>query len=39
MIDDWEAQITHITANDDESLIAVGDVDGKVITLSTSNWT
>lgn len=39
MIDDWEAQITHIAATDDESMIAVGDVDGKVITISTSNWT
>jgi factor associated with neutral sphingomyelinase activation len=39
MIDDWEAQITNISAIEDESIIAVGDVDGKVITLSTNNWT
>ena len=39
MIDDWEAQITHISTIEDESIIAVGDVYGKVITLNTNNWT
>ncbi|CAK91037.1 unnamed protein product (macronuclear) [Paramecium tetraurelia] len=39
IIDDWEAQITHIAATEDESMIAVGDIDGRVITINTNNWT
>lgn len=35
---DYDAQITTIAASEDEKLLAVGDVDGRVFIISTDNW-
>lgn len=37
-IQDYDAQITTVAASEDETLVAVGDVDGKVHLLATDGW-
>jgi hypothetical protein len=38
VIQDYDAQITSVGKNEEESLLAVGDVDGRVFVLETGSW-